>query len=215
MIFAQCRGRALRSKSAQSPSPRAMIDSVTVRAPARLHLGFLDMNGELGRRFGSLGLAIDAYETRVSVRHAADPSVHGPEADRARSILAKLTSAIAAPSACAVAIERAIPAHTGLGSGTQLALALSAALQHLAGDANDLAHAAALTQRGARSGAGIGLFQSGGLVVDGGHGPHPAVPPILCRVAFPEAWRSILVEDRTRRGVSGAVETDAFAALPK
>ncbi len=26
-------------------------------APARLHLGFLDLNGGLGRRFGSLGLA--------------------------------------------------------------------------------------------------------------------------------------------------------------
>ena len=31
---------------------------VSVRAPARLHLGFLDMHGDLGRKFGSLGLSI-------------------------------------------------------------------------------------------------------------------------------------------------------------
>src|ERR1700744_2160008 len=70
-----------------SPRPlllRAMIDSVTVRAPARLHLGFLDMNGELGRRFGSLGLAIDAYETRITMRRAVETRVSGPAAARAR-----------------------------------------------------------------------------------------------------------------------------------
>src|SRR3954469_7742210 len=137
MIFAQCRGRALRSKSAQSPSPYAMIDSVTVRAPARLHLGFLDMNGGLGRRFGSLGLAIDAYEMRITARRAAEMSVHGREADRVRRVLAQLSSSIGS-SSCAIAIERAIPAHTGLGSGTQLALGITAALHHLVGCSGDL-----------------------------------------------------------------------------
>ena len=33
----------------------ATSTTVRVRAPARLHLGFLDMNGALGRRFGSIG----------------------------------------------------------------------------------------------------------------------------------------------------------------
>src|SRR5438270_13851347 len=93
LIFAQCRERALRSKPAH-PFPRAMIDSVTVRAPARLHLGFLDMNGGLGRRFGSLGLAIVAYETRITVRRASEMCVSGPEADRVHRVLAKLSSAM-------------------------------------------------------------------------------------------------------------------------
>jgi beta-RFAP synthase len=192
-----------------------MIDSVTVRAPARLHLGFLDMSGELGRRFGSLGLAIDAYETRVIVRRAPETSVRGAEADRARPIVAKLAAALTRDASFAVSLEQAIPAHQGLGSGTQLALALSAALHHLAGRANDLSQAAILMQRGARSGAGIGLFQSGGLVVDGGHGASPGIPPIIARAGFPEAWRVILVSDHSQRGVSGAEEVEAFAALPK
>jgi beta-RFAP synthase len=192
-----------------------MIDSVTVRAPARLHLGFLDMNGELGRRFGSLGLAIDAYETRVTMRRASETTVSGIDPGRARPILAKLAAAFGSDASFAVSIEAAIPAHHGLGSGTQLALALSAALHHLTGRANDLSQAAMLTQRGARSGAGIGLFQSGGLVVDGGRSARPGIPPIVARASFPEAWRMILVSDHSQRGVSGAEEVEAFAALPK
>ena len=40
--------------------------SVTVTVPARLHFGFLDLNGGLGRRFGSIGLAISDLRTRIA-----------------------------------------------------------------------------------------------------------------------------------------------------
>ena len=36
--------------------------AVSVNAPGRLHLGFLDPSGTLGRRFGSLGLMIEAVK---------------------------------------------------------------------------------------------------------------------------------------------------------
>jgi beta-ribofuranosylaminobenzene 5'-phosphate synthase len=192
-----------------------MSDSVTVRAAARLHLGFLDMNGGLGRRFGSLGLAIDAYETRLTVTRAAKMSVQGVEAERVGRILAKLAGAIGGEAAYEVAIDRVIPAHVGLGSGTQLALALAAALHHLEGRSGDLSQYASIAERGARSGAGIGLFATGGFVVDGGHGASRGVPPVVARAPFPEAWRVILVIDPAKRGVSGAAEVDAFAALPQ
>jgi beta-RFAP synthase len=192
-----------------------MIDNITVRAPARLHLGFLDMNGELGRRFGSLGLAIDAYETRVGMRRAARMSVRGPEAERVERILARLTAATGRDAAYEVSVEQAIPTHTGLGSGTQLALALAAGVHHLEGCSGDLSRYALLTGRGARSGAGIGLFATGGVVVDGGRGAATRVPPIVARADFPEAWRIILVSDKSQRGVSGRAEIDAFAALPQ
>ncbi|MGH8511817.1 MAG: hypothetical protein ACREU8_10690, partial [Gammaproteobacteria bacterium] len=41
--------------------------TVTVTAPARLHLGFIDMSGDLGRRFGGLGLTLSGIQTRLSV----------------------------------------------------------------------------------------------------------------------------------------------------
>ena len=41
---------------------------VRVKTTARLHLGFLDLAGDLGRRFGSMGLAIDGLDTVVECR---------------------------------------------------------------------------------------------------------------------------------------------------
>ena len=43
----------------------AAVKRVRVITSARLHLGFLDLNGDLGRRFGSIGLSIDAFETSI------------------------------------------------------------------------------------------------------------------------------------------------------
>jgi beta-ribofuranosylaminobenzene 5'-phosphate synthase len=57
--------------------------SVTVAAPARLHLGFLDPSGGLGRRFASIGLAIAELGTRISLRTAASARIEGPEHARA------------------------------------------------------------------------------------------------------------------------------------
>jgi beta-ribofuranosylaminobenzene 5'-phosphate synthase len=192
-----------------------MNDSVTVRAPARLHLGFLDLNGELGRRFGSLGLAIDAYETRLKMRRNPKLRVYGQEAERARQILLRLAAAMADNGTYELSIEDAIPAHRGLGSGTQLALAIAAALQHLNGATGDFRDYVKASERGLRSGAGIGLFSTGGFVVDGGRGAHTGIPPIVARAPFPESWRILLVADTATQGVSGTDEAEAFAALPQ
>ena len=57
---------------------------MTVTASARLHLGFLDLNGELGRSFGSFGLAISDLRTRVVISRAAVARVSGPDSERSR-----------------------------------------------------------------------------------------------------------------------------------
>ena len=56
--------------------------NVTVTVPARLHLGFLDLNGGLGRRFGSIGLAIDGLRTSITISAASHMRVTGPENKR-------------------------------------------------------------------------------------------------------------------------------------
>jgi beta-RFAP synthase len=70
-------------------------------------------------------------------------------------------------------------------------------------------------QRGARSGIGIGAFEQGGLLLDGGRGADTIVPPILARMQFPSDWRILLVMDDTLAGVHGEAETQAFQALPE
>jgi beta-ribofuranosylaminobenzene 5'-phosphate synthase len=189
--------------------------SVTVKASARLHLGFLDLNGGTGRRFGSLGLAIDRPQTVLTIEHAPVTVVAGPERDRVGAHLVALCDRLGLKASYGIRIHEAIPAHVGLGSGTQLALALAAALRRLEDLPPEPSADALLLQRGLRSGIGAALFSTGGFVVDGGHGAGKAMPPILCRFDFPEDWRIILVLDAGMKGVHGAGEREAFATLPQ
>ena len=110
-------------------------------------------------------------------------------------------------------ISEAIPAHAGLGSGTQLALAIATALRRLENLRFDAAADAALMERGARSGLGAGLFQDGGLVVDGGRGASGLTPPVIARLPFPPDWRILLVTDKNIVGLHGDCEREAFANL--
>jgi beta-ribofuranosylaminobenzene 5'-phosphate synthase len=190
-----------------------MFDSVAVAAPARLHLGFLDMNGGLGRRFGSVGLAIDRPATRLSVRRAARPAAEGPDAERALGHVAALARQSGLTHSYHLTVHEAIPPHAGLGSGTQLALSLAAAVRHLEGLPRDDTKDALSLRRGARSGIGIGLFEQGGVIVDGGRGPLTSAPPIVARVEFPPVWRVMIVLDPRMEGMHGSAEQTAFAAL--
>lgn len=188
--------------------------AIRVDAPARLHFGFLDLDGGLGRRFGSLGLTIEAFATRLSLTPAASPSVAGvAELDRVPRLLARLGRSLPLPP-LAVTVETAIPAHAGLGSGTQLGLALgvgAARAAELEVGSREIAH---LLERGARSGIGIGAFDRGGFLVDGGRGAEGEAPPIVARLDFPPAWRVLLVLEATRAGLHGAGEREAFGTLP-
>lgn len=191
-----------------------MAAKVSVAATARLHLGFLDMNGGLGRKFGGLGLSLDAPATRLTLTRAGANKVEGPESDRAAALLAKAQGALAPGTAHALTVHEAIPAHSGFGSGTQLALAIAGALRRLEDLPDAAAADAALMSRGARSGLGAGLFVTGGLVVDGGRGPATRTPPVIARAEFPEEWRALVVSDPAAVGLHGADEKEAFVALP-
>src|SRR5579875_1092099 len=110
-----------------------MPERVALTCTARLHLGFLDLNGSLGRRFGSIGLALDAPATRLVLRRAPVLRVSGPERARADEYLRVAAEQLNLPGAHELEVAEAIPAHAGLGSGTQLALGIAAALRRLHG----------------------------------------------------------------------------------
>jgi beta-ribofuranosylaminobenzene 5'-phosphate synthase len=189
-------------------------DCVIVSVPARLHFGFLDLNGGLGRRFGSLGLALEAPLTRVVLAGAPRLAVNGPEAERAKRYLQAVAEQFGLDDRLALKVESTIPAHVGLGSGTQLALCVGMAAAQLFDLDVDAWAVARLLDRGARSSVGIATFTDGGVVLDGGRGAGDDPPPLLSRVAFPEAWRILLIFDHGRTGLHGEAERDAFRRLP-
>jgi beta-RFAP synthase len=187
---------------------------VCVHAPARLHLGFIDISGTFGRRFGSIGVAIEDIATRLSLWPSRLPRAFGPSAEKALAILEKLEAALSLPGSATVEIESAIPEHVGLGSGTQMALALGSALIRAYGLPLAPRDLAPRIERGARSGIGLASFEQGGLIVDGGRGPETVSPPVIARLPVPEDWRFILVFDSRGQGLHGKQEVDAFRTLP-
>src|SRR5262245_40658458 len=155
---------------------REKIERVHVVVPARLHVGFVDLHGGLGRRYGSLGISLDTPQTRISLRRSAELAVNGPSAERARRALERLIEHYGFDSRMQLDVESAIPEHVGLGSGTQLALATGVACCRLHGVDADTRALAGMLERGLRSSIGIASFERGGVVLDGGRGELDAPP---------------------------------------
>jgi beta-ribofuranosylaminobenzene 5'-phosphate synthase len=201
---------------AQPPGVRqahAESRQAAVTATARLHFGFLDPSGRGPRPFGSFGLSVDRPLTRLTLKRAEALVATGPERERALRYLTSISSSCGVAEAYALHIAEAIPPHAGLGSGTQLALAVGsafAALEDLRLSPDDVAE---LLQRGARSGIGIATFASGGAVLDGGP-RQGALPQLISRVPFPADWRVLLIFDAGATGLAGESETAAFNSLP-
>ncbi len=186
-----------------------------VEAPARLHFGVLDLRGDLGRRFGGIGAAVPSPSLLLEARPAAELNAEGPDADRALEFARRFARHHDLDLRLHFCVHRSIPSHAGLGSGTQLALAVaraSAELSNLPTDVTALAHA---VDRGRRSGVGTWTFAHGGFVLEGGRTAEAEhVAPLLARLPFPETWRCVVAVPRGKPGLAGDDEAAAFARLP-
>ena len=192
---------------------------VIVTSTARLHMGFFDLNGSTGRMFGSLGVGINAPCTQLEISKSINTALEGIGAINASENIEKLVNSLKIAHDISqdfsVKINQSIPEHAGLGSGTQMALALGAGLNRLFNLGLTVPQLAAITQRGSRSGIGIGTFEHGGLVIDGGRGNADLPPPIIARHDFPQEWPILLIMDSAEQGAHGEHELMAFDALPK
>jgi len=199
---------------------------VRVSTPARLHLGFLDLNGDSGRKFGSIGLAINSFHTTISVQKTSLSQIISDCANaqmikKTEALLAKFYQTLGSnikksAQNVTVTIEHLIPDHSGFGSGTQLALAIGTALCRLHNIDATTAEIAQQLGRGKRSGIGIATFELGGFIVDGGNKPnHGTPPPLLAHHQLPNDWRMVIIMDPEYKGVHGQQEKEAFTTLPK
>jgi beta-RFAP synthase len=203
---------------------------IRVTAPARLHFGLLSLAadgadfwpGRHGtpalpvRRFGGVGLMIQEPALRLRIEPAASWSAEGPLADRALEFARRFTETLS-PGALApqhLVIESAPPAHSGLGTGTQLGMAVARALAHASG-LTGLAppELAARVGRGLRSALGVHGSGCGGLLVEGGKRGDEGLSPLIVRLPFPEAWRIVVAIPPGVSGLHGDHEREAFRRL--
>jgi len=187
--------------------------SIYIEAPARLHLGFLDLSGSLGRRFGSVGLTIEDVATKIIIKKSTQFSVDGPIAERCKRYVQRFCERKNLDSCVQIEVLEHIPDHVGLGSGTQLALAIGKGLAEFNHQHIEPKEIAEILDRGVRSGIGVGSFEAGGFLVDAGRGAETKVPPIVCRLNFPSSWRLVLILDTKVEGAHGVNEREIFGAL--
>jgi len=143
-------------------------------------------------------------------------SATGPFAERALAFAERFEQTLPADllKPKSISVGRAPPAHHGLGTGTQLGLAVAAGLAHAAGMGDvDTLELARRVGRGARSSLGIHGFAHGGFLVEAGKGPRDDVAPLVARAPFPDNWRVVLVLGPWETGFHGEKEQRAFQDL--
>ena len=189
--------------------------SVFVEAAARLHFGVLDLRGALGRRFGGLGAAVPQPSLLLEATPASALSAAGPDAERVLGFAERFLAHHEVSAGARLTVHRAIPPHSGLGSGTQLGLAVGRALAELHGLPADAPALARAVERGRRSAIGTWTFALGGFIVEGGRrAAGEGIAPLLARYAIPDGWRCVVAVPDGVPGLSGDAEAAAFDRLP-
>ncbi len=191
---------------------------VSVATGCRLHLGFTNLSDDVGRCFGSIGVALDRPSTTVVVEEGGDAAtIVGDDPEQIRSCLRRFCEHYQVDPRVSIDVRESIPQHAGLGSGTQLALAIGLGLARVCGIDADVWEVATAMGRGRRSGVGTAAFQAGGFIMDAGHrkgrSGREAAPTVVWRRDFPADWRFLVVLPDVERGMSGRSEEGVFGAL--
>jgi beta-ribofuranosylaminobenzene 5'-phosphate synthase len=202
---------------------------VIVRTPSRLHVTLIDMHGGSGRVDGGVGITLDEPGILMEVRLGPVLEVQGCDSvteNRVMETARRILTGIRAGGNVSITMREYYPSHFGLGSGSQLAIALARAIAELYGRDVPVKDLALLAGRGGTSGIGTAAFEYGGFIIDGGHrfgegreksefrpsaasrGVRP--PPVIVRHEFPPDWRILLAMPALPAGASGGEETDIF-----
>jgi beta-ribofuranosylaminobenzene 5'-phosphate synthase len=190
---------------------------VEVTTGSRLHFGLMSFGRAGERQFGGVGAMIDAPAVRLRITAADELTVTGPSATLALRHAEAVARAewFGRRPRCHIDVLEVPTPHVGLGSGTQLALAVVAGLNALY-DREPLSsdQLARVVARGRRSAIGLYGFLFGGLVAEAGKLTEDEISPLVSRVAIPSDWRFLIVHHEGAQGLSGDAERQAFERLP-
>ncbi|MHA1168609.1 MAG: beta-ribofuranosylaminobenzene 5'-phosphate synthase family protein [Candidatus Hodarchaeales archaeon] len=202
-----------------------------ITTPSRLHFGLIDLNGEYGRIDGGTGVSLDnpcwvlRFETNDHFSFDPNDKI-SPGSLKEYDIEQVFATFTDLPVKCSIKVISAIPPHVGLGSHTQLKMAVVkgiTALNDIEMDDDEIiSHAG----RGGTSGIGVRAFLNGGFVCDLGHSfgtngekeefaPSSAskdvkAPPVLLNTKIPEEWVFIVTIPGIKEGASGSREISIF-----
>jgi beta-ribofuranosylaminobenzene 5'-phosphate synthase len=194
---------------------------IIVNTPSRLHFGFIDLTGDLGRIYGSMGVAIDNPGIHLEMSTSNKLIASGHNSTFAKNLLKSLSKYFSSSLCCSVKICKTIPRHIGLGSGTQLALAIASAYTKLFEIEISIRELSKIIFRDKISGVGIGAFEKGGFIIDSGYRynrlsrliDNKEPPLILFGHQIPEDWLFLLAIPKEKKGLSGKTEKSIMKSL--
>lgn len=194
-----------------------MVKKFVVTTGCRLHFTLIDMNADLGRVDGGIGVALKKPGWKVEVSKARKWEVD----PLASPVVELLKERIKPKGKFKVKVSGSIPVHVGLGSQTQLSLAIATGMTAFIRSKPGVRELARLVGRGGTSGIGVTAFEKGGLILDGGHrysekggflpsrysrsGP----PPVLATYPFPKDWFFVIGVPKGKQ-IFGKDEAKAF-----
>jgi beta-ribofuranosylaminobenzene 5'-phosphate synthase len=202
---------------------------VIIKTPSRLHLTLIDMQGGSGRVDGGVGIALDEPGILIEVRQSPSLEVQGCDAvtrERIMNSARQVLKDLHAGGNVSITVREYFPSHIGLGSGSQIMLAIARGIAEIYGRSLPVNELALLAGRGGTSGIGTAAFEHGGFIIDGGHtfgqgceksefrpsaasrGVRP--PPVIVHHDFPADWRILLAMPNLPAGASGMREIDIF-----
>ncbi len=191
---------------------------VYVKTPARLHFGLIDLNGDLGRIFGGFGLGIDYPNVIIQAEQSEESKFTGERNELAEKLTERFLQAYNIHNSVYIHIEKAIADHVGLGSGTQMALAVATALSKIFKVKASTQELAVVMGRAERTGVGTAVFEQGGFVVDGGKlnngSTRAKFPPLIYRRPFPDNWHFVVAVPHEIKGLANDEERIAFQQTP-
>jgi len=177
---------------------------LNIRAPARLHLGFIPGSESAAQR-GSAAVAISEPELRLRMRKSGGIRVTGAYSDEFFSLARRFLAEYAPDRGVEMLVESGIRRHTGLGSGTRMALSMGMGISRLYGLDIDPYEMAEFFGRGRNSKAGLETLLKGGFVIAFGETSLSVIPP--------EDWVFVVAVPNVRHGFFGDKERQVMREL--
>lgn len=205
-----------------------------IKTPSRLHLTLIDLNGAIGRIDGGVGLTIEKPGLILEAEHQDSgieivfkDQIHNEELmkeyrEKIENSTNRMIEFLKISYGFRFLVKETYPAHSGLGSGTQISLAVGKSILNLNNMDMTAPEIAKIVKRGGTSGIGVRAFDQGGFIIDGGHkieekpnflpsSASSASPaPLITRYDFPEDWKIILAIPNVPAGASGPKEVNIF-----
>jgi beta-ribofuranosylaminobenzene 5'-phosphate synthase len=205
-----------------------------IETPSRLHVTLIDLNGRYGRIDGGVGITTRSPSLVMEAHDGHDDiQVEFPGSDIPQDTLndyqekifsaaGKMNEYLSLEGGYHFKLNEIFPSHSGLGSGTQLSLAVAKAILKMNHQDLPARKIAEIVGRGGTSGIGVASFESGGFIMDAGHkksikkdflpssASKASPPPVIARYDFPKDWKIILAIPHVERKVFGDGEVNIF-----